>query len=139
MDIRLTRSAGDTRLFHERLRGPPEAPSRADRRRFLIHPVRHEDVRFMRVCIVAVGCPNQLPSVSAEHRESIEGGRGGHLLETGTVGVYEKQIEISELRIGVMVRGEDDLLSIRRPRRTKARSTEVSDLFLPASIGVHDP
>ena len=102
-----------------------------------VDPISYEDVRLVRVRIVTVRGPDDLLAVRAEHRESIKSGRRRHLLERGAIRLDQKEIEVAELGIGVMVGGEHDPLAIGRPRRAEARRTEMSDLALIAPISVN--
>src|SRR6267378_864181 len=104
-----------------------------------IDPIRHEYVRLVRIGIVPIGSPNELLAIRAEHRESVERRRGGHLLEPRPIGTDQKQVEVAQLWIGVMVRRENDSLAIGRPRWPEARRAEMGDLPLVASVRVHYP
>ena len=53
METNFSQRTRDAGVFHERLRGASEAPSRSNRlARELVYPVRDEDVRLMRVGVV---------------------------------------------------------------------------------------
>src|SRR2546423_2913433 len=107
--------------------------------RSLLDPVGDEEVRLVRIGIVAVRRPNDAMAIGTEHRKAIEGVRGGHLLEAGSVRIDQEKVEIPELGIRMMVRGEDDFLPVGGPRGTKASRAQMSDLVLAAAVGVHDP
>jgi hypothetical protein len=69
-----------------------------------VHPIGDENVRLVRIGIVAVRSPDDLFAIRAEHRESIERGCRRHLLEPGPVRIDQKEIEIAEPGIGVVIR-----------------------------------
>src|SRR5437763_777715 len=107
--------------------------------RSLLDPVGDEEVCLVRIGIVAVRRPNDAVAIGTEHRKAVEGVRGRHLLEAGSVRIDQKKVEIPELGVGMMVRGKDDFLSVGGPRGTKASRAQVRDLVLVAAVGVHDP
>ena len=100
-------------------------------------PVRYEDVRFARLVRMSVRCPYELCPIGTEHRESIERLVERELLETGTVGVYKVEIEISASWTLVIGR-KNYTLSVRRPRRTEVRTAKMRDLPLVRAVGIHD-
>src|SRR6185312_5463185 len=99
-----------------------------------VAPVGYEDVGFVRVLHQPVGRPDQLLAVWTEHGEAVEGGVGGNLLQSGSVRVDEKNVEVAELGIGVVVGREDDLFAVGGPRWAKAGAAQVGDLALVGSV-----
>ena len=93
----------------------------------------------MRLGIVPVRCPNELLAIGTEHRKPVKGRRGCNLLHPGAVRIDEEEIEISQLRIGMMVGRDNDLPPVRRPRWPRARGTLLGDLPRVAAVGVHHP
>src|SRR4051812_41439770 len=83
--------------------------------------------------------PYQLLSVGTEHREAIESGRRRNLRQTSTVWANEKEIEVAEARVGVVIRRETVPPSVGCPRRPEAGRAKVRDLPLPAAVSVHYP
>src|SRR6266513_4315251 len=59
------------------------------------HPVCDENIGLVRVRVVSVRCPDDLLSIGAEHRKTVESGRRCHLLETGSIGINQEKIEVS--------------------------------------------
>ena len=52
-----------------------------------------------------------------------------HLLESGSVGVDEIELEVTTTRI-LVIRGEDDAAVVRREKRGKVGAAEVGDRVL---------
>src|SRR2546423_2564408 len=140
METNLSQRTRDAGVFHERLRGASEAPSRSNRlARELVYPVRDEEVRLVRVGVVPIGWPHQSMAVGTEHRKAVKGWRRSYLFQPRPIRICKEQIEVAELWIGVMVRGEDDFLAIGCPRRAETGGAQMRDLTLVAPIGIHDP
>src|SRR2546423_2707337 len=66
------------------------------------YPIGDENIRLVRLRVVSIRRPNDLFSVSTEHRKTIEGRSSRHLLESGSVGIDKEEIEVAQLWIGVM-------------------------------------
>ncbi len=87
---------------------------------------------------VAIGGPDQLPAVRAEHGEPVEIGRGGDLFQPGAVDVYRVEIELAASR-GLVVGREDDPLAVRVPVGREVGAPQMGDLMRVAPVGVGHP
>ena len=85
-----------------------------------------------------VGGPDQLLPVGAEHREAVEVGIPGHLLEPGAVGVDQEQVEVTAPRIEV-VRREDDSPSVGVKERREVGAAKRRDFPRMLSVGIGYP
>src|SRR3990172_3355290 len=101
-------------------------------------PVGDEQVDVARLRIGAARGPDQLSAVRAERREPVEPRIEGDLLEARAVHADQIQIEVTASRVFV-VRREDDLPAVERPRRAEVRASQTRDLALVTPVGVHDP
>ena len=87
---------------------------------------------------MAVGGPHEPRAVGAEHGEAVELWVRRHLLEPCAVDVYEIQIEVATARI-LVVRREDDAPPVGGDEGREVGTTQVRNLSLIGSVGVHHP
>src|ERR1035437_3450033 len=76
--------------------------------------VGDEEVDVLRVRFRALGRPDQLAAVRAEHGKSVESLVRRDLLEAAAVEMHEVEIEVAATRV-LVVRREDELLAVVRP------------------------
>src|SRR5579872_2893676 len=103
-------------------------------------PVRDEQVGFVRLLAVPIGCPDELLPIRTERREAVKLVTVRDALQTTPIEADLVDLELSALRIGP-VRGEHEALAIRRPARREAcdvLAAVVRDAATVRSIGVHN-
>src|SRR6185437_17158947 len=84
-------------------------------------------------------CPDEHLPVRTEHGEAVEGSVGGYLLDPCSVRIDEKNVEVAEFGVGVVVGREDNLAAVRGPGWSEAGATQMGDLALVGAVCVHRP
>lgn len=98
--------------------------------------ISNEQIGFPLLGGVAIAGKNQPLAIAGEHRESIERSVGGDALQVASILADQIEIEVPSFGIG-HVAGEDDMLAIGMPERSKVCRAVVGNLAHFAAIGVH--
>src|SRR5579883_475200 len=100
-------------------------------------PVGGENIEFVALLGILVGCENDLFSVGGELGEGGEAAEVGDLFQAGTVSVDQIQFEAAAVAI-VLVGGKKDFLAIRGESGGEAGAAEIGDLFDVFAVGIGD-
>src|SRR5208283_592030 len=104
-----------------------------------LYPIGNEHVGFVGLLAVAMGDPNQLLAIGAEHGEAVEAVAVGDALEARAVDFDGVEFEIAHAAGRSHVGGENDALAVRKERRGEAGGIQAGELALATAIGFHEP